>query len=130
MGIVKSIAKRSFGKIFKNLSADLDCPISDVKIGITFKDGVHAFGAYKGRDFVKGIKLDDYVGSVVDFSGGTSVVETTIAQSGPRYAKECEASIDDIEIIMQNNDNSLPDAVLLCMNKKIRRIDIEKEFLR
>ncbi|MDP2778614.1 MAG: hypothetical protein Q8O48_13325, partial [Anaerolineales bacterium] len=98
MGMIKTIAKNTFRKIFKNLAIDddLNCPVEEVQIVISFENGEHRYDVYKNFQKVKRINLDDYVGAVFDFTGGTSVIETTIAQSGAKYAKECDSSVDDI----------------------------------
>lgn len=129
MGMVKYLAKNTFKKIFRNLAAELECPESAVQIGIYFIDGAPKFYAFKNMIKIKEIELDDYCGSVVDFTGGTAVIQATIAQSGPKYARELSAPITDVSVIMRHRDDALPDAVLLNGNVKARKIDIEQEFL-
>ena len=73
--------------------------------------------------------MGDYVGGVIDWSGGTAVIETTIAQSGAAYSKELAVPVDSIKIIMAYKKDHLPDAVLMSEGKKVRNVDIQKEFL-
>lgn len=141
MGMVSFLAKKIFNKIFTNLAKELDAPVGDIQIGIYYANNKHKFEVYQKKESeinpgtmafvkIKDIELDDYVGACVDFSGGTAVVEATIAQSGPKYAKELGCATDDISIIMQYNElKGIPDAVLLNAKTKVRKIDIEEEFL-
>lgn len=131
MGMIKTIAKNTFRKIFKNLALDeeLNCPVEEVQIVISFENGEHRYDVYKNFKRVKQIQLDNYVGAVVDFTGGTSVIETTIAQSGAKYAKECNGRVDDISIVMRNKVDGLPDCALMNGSSRVRKIDIENEFL-
>lgn len=128
--MVKFLAKKTFNKIFANIAKELGEPVANIQIGIYYKDGVHKFEVFRKFIREKDIELDDYVGGAVDFSGGTAVIEATIAQSGPKYAKEIGCEVSDVKIIMQHNEKSgLPDTVLLNGKTKVRKIDIEKEFL-
>ena len=129
MGAVTFIAKNTFKKIFKNLAEELESPVSGVQIGICYNEGVHKFEAYIDFKKIKDINPEDYIGTVVDLTGGITVIEATIAQSIPRYAKELECSPDEVNVIMRYVDGKLPDAVLLRGTEKIRKIDIEQEFL-
>lgn len=129
MGIVGSIAKRTFNKIFKNLAIEMDENVANIQLGIYYVGGSHKFEVFRNFVKEKDIDIDDYCGAVVDFSGGTAVIGATIAQAGPKYAKEMSCSIGDVNIIMQFKDKELPTAVLLNGKTKFRKIDIDKEFL-
>lgn len=130
MGMVSFLAKKIFDKIFTNLAKSLDQTVDKVQIGIRWENSAPKYEAYISFKKIKEIELDDYVGSVVDFSGGTAVVESTIAQSGPKYAKQLGVAIEDVSIIMQHNAKTrIPDAVLMNGKAKVRKIDIESEFL-
>lgn len=126
---VKAIAKNVFKKIFKNLAEELQLPVEQVQIGLSFENGVHKFHAYKNFKIEKQIDLEDYVGTVIDLSGGIQAIEMTICQCGPRYAKEIGCNIDDVKVIFKHRDGDLPAAVLLNGAVKIRNIDINAEFL-
>ena len=49
MGMIKTIAKNTFRKIFKNLALDedLNCPVEDVQIVISFENVEHRFERQK-----------------------------------------------------------------------------------
>ena len=133
--MLKFLAKKSFAKIFKNLAAEMNEPVSNVQIGITYSLGSHKYFAYRAFKKEKEITLDDYCGAITDLSGGTQVIEATIAQAGPKYAKEMsqkyakEVFTDKVAVIMAHKDGDFPMAVLLHEGKKERNIDIEREFL-
>ena len=136
MGIVSNLTKKAFAKIFKNLADDLGVPIADVAINIAYKDGMHRFEAFKngtpqGFVKIKQIQLDDYIGKgiAIDFTGGTAAIEMTISQAGPKYAKELNCAVDDIEVFMADIPGKLPKAVLMKSGQKVRSIDIDTEFL-
>lgn len=126
---VKFIAKNIFKKIFKNLAEELESPVDSVQVGLYFEEGVHKFEAYKNFKREKDIDLEDYCGTVVDLSGGLQVIEMTISQSGPRFAKEIGCEVDEVKVIFKNRDGDLPLAVLMRGDKKVRNVDINAEFL-
>lgn len=141
MGMVSFLAKKIFNKIFHNLAAELEDKVENIQLGIYYANGSQKYEVLQKQASkncpgtmafvkVKDIDLDDYCGSVVDFSGGTAVIEATIAQSGPKYAREIGCSVGDVNIIMQYNATSgIPDAVLMNAKAKVRKIDIIQEFL-
>lgn len=129
MGVISIIAKKMFKKIFTNIALELDVKPENIQLGIYYENGSHKFEAFKNHVKEKDVDIDDYCGSIVDFSGGTAIIGATIAQAGPRYAKEMGCSIGDVNIVMQYQEKTLPLAVLLNGKTKFRTIDISKEFL-
>lgn len=138
MGFVDYKVKKTFGKIFKGVAKQLNAEISDIKIGIVFKDAECLFEAYNDKEKdesgackVHPIKFDDYLG-IMD--SGSHVISATIGQAGGRYAKEISAklakdvAVSDITIILKDNPNEIPHAVLMAFGQKQRMIDIKKEF--
>ena len=101
---------------------------------------MHKYEAYKksGHSFekVKEIELDDYCGAIMDLSGGSAAIDATIAQSGPRFARELseklgkEITTNDVSILMKYAKDALPQAVLMTGTEKHRSINIEQEFLQ
>jgi len=131
MSFITHLAKTSLNKIFKNLANDMGVEVGSVQLGIYYdKAGNQKYCGYKDMVREKDIELDDYVGASFDFSGGTEVIKTTIAQAGAGYAKELKAPISDIKIIMAYREKGLPAAALMNGGAKVRSIDIEKDFLR
>ncbi len=130
MGLmVTTLCRNTFNKIFKNLAEEMNTDIAKACLGICYHKGGASYEAYNNLTKVKDIEIDDYVGAVIDFSGGTEVIKATINQAGTNYAKEFDCSPESISIIMQYNEGKLPNAVLMKDNLKIRNINIEKEFL-
>lgn len=130
MSHVTTIVRSTFNKVFNNLAKEFDSDISNIQLAICYKDGEQKFEAYKNFKREREIKLGDFVSAAIDWSGGTVVIESTIAQAGAKYAKEFNVSIDCIQVIMKYNEGNLPNAVLLKNNEKIRNIDIQTEFLK
>ena len=148
MGHVSFLAEKSFRKIFTNLAKEVNQKVEDIMIGICYESGNHKYIAYvkDGGSFkpvldaegkVRSIDLDDYSGMLMDLSGGTAAIDSTIAQSGPRFARELseklqkEIKVDDVSILMKYKENDLPFAVLMTNgNEKQRNINIEAEFLQ
>ena len=129
MSAVGNIAKNTFKKVFVNLAKELSCKEENIQLGIAYVGGKHQFEAYKDMRKEKNITLDKYVGYAIDFTGGTHVIEATIAQAGTNFAKTLECPVDDIKIVMAYNKDGMPKAVLMRGQEKIRMIDIEKEFI-
>lgn len=131
MGFIDYKVKKTFGKIFKGVAKSLDCNVSDVKIGIVYKDGECLYEAYKGNEFIKNVKIDDYLGM---FDSGSHVISATIGQAGGRYAKEIgtklekDVSPNDVSIILKDNPDEIPFAVLMAFGEKQRMINIKEEF--
>lgn len=131
MGWLDGKVKRTFEKIFKGVAKSLDCNVQDVKIGIVYKDGECLYEAYKNNEFVKNVKIDDYLGM---FDSGSHVISATIGQAGGRYAKEIstkmekEVSPNDVSIILKDNPKEIPHAVLMAFGEKQRMINIKEEF--
>jgi hypothetical protein len=130
MSHISTITKNTFNKVFNNLAKELESNVSEIQLAICYSEGQQKFEAYRNFKKEKDILLGDYVGSVIDWSGGTIVIESTIAQAGARYAKELGVPLDNIRVIMKYNDGKLPDAVLLNGDEKVKKIDIETEFLK
>lgn len=137
MSVISLIARKTFGKIFNNLAAEIGCPVESVQLGIYYPADVQGckYEVYENFVKLKDIELDAYTGVGIDFTGGTAAIDMTISQAGPRFAKEIseatKESIEakDVNIIMRYREKELPDAVLMYSGKKHRMIDIKKEFL-
>lgn len=130
MGLMTiTLCKNTFNKIFKNLASELDTEINHAYLGICYKTTGAVYEAYKTGKKIKDIEIDDYVGAIIDFSGGTEIIKATINQAGNNYAKELNCNPDSVKVIMQYNNGALPNAVLMKDNLKVRNINIEKEFL-
>jgi len=129
MGMISHITKNTFNKIFANLAKEMGAKIDDVQLGIFYVKGEQKYEAYHNLEKVKDIELDEYCGSIIDFSGGTEVINSTIARAGSVYAKEHGCNIDEVNIIMKYNNAKLPMASLMISGRVARRIEIEKEFL-
>lgn len=130
MSHLSYIAKNTFNKIFTNLSKEMGEEVNKIQLGIYYTNGMQKYEVYRNLKKEKDIELNKYVGSVIDFTGGTEVINATISQSGPVYAKELNCELDEISVIMQYKEKSLPMAVLMKKKEKVRNIDIEKEFLK
>lgn len=129
MSAVGIITRNTFNKIFKNLAVELSTTPEKIQLGIYYEGGNQKFEVYQNFKKEKDIEIDDYCGAVLDFSGGTEIIKSTIAQAGAGYAKELNTKIDFIKIVMQYKENSIPNAVLVIEGKKVRSINIEEEFL-
>ena len=131
MSFVSHIAKNTFNKVFVNLSKELGVEPGNVQLGIYYDAaGNQKFCGYKNMVLEKDIDFDDYCGSIFDFSGGTEVIKSTVAQAGAGYAAEYKVPVNEIKIIMAYREKQLPRAILMNGGKKEREIDIEKEFLK
>ena len=68
------------------------------------------------------------------FDSGSHVISATIGQAGGRYSKELtetlgkEVKPSDITIILKDNPDEIPYAVLMAFGEKQRMIDIKTEF--
>ena len=129
MSTISNIVKNTFGKVFLNLAKEMNVPVEKIQLGIYYDKGLQKYEVYNQFKKEKDFEIGDYVGMVIDFSGGTAVIETTISQGGSRYSKELNVPIDAIKIIMAYKKDCLPDAVLMAEGKKIRNLDINQEFL-
>ena len=129
MSAISNIVKNTFGKVFLNLAKEMNVPVEKIQLGIYYDKGLQKYEVYNQFKKEKDFEIGDYVGMVIDFSGGTAVIETTISQGGSRYSKELNVPIDAIKIIMAYKKDCLPDAVLMAEGKKIRNLDINQEFL-
>lgn len=133
--MISYIAKKTFKKIFTKMAEDLNASIDSVQLGICYNGGTTTYEAYKNFEKEKDVRLDDYF-TGLDLSGGTTAIEATIGNAGPRFAKELteklqkEVLVSDVSIIMKHNSDKLPIAVLMAFGKKQRMIDIESEFLQ
>ena len=137
MSAASVITKKTFNKIFNNLSAKVNQPLDNLKIGIFYENGEPKYYAYSGVDRIQvhpekdqwNFDPKNFIGTMIDWSGGTEVIKATIEQAGQRYSKEYDCSVDDVSIIMKPNDGKLPLAVLLVNNEKKQEIDIKQDFL-
>lgn len=129
MSAVSTIAKNTFNKIFKNLAKEHNTEPGKIQLGIFYDGGQNKFEFYNEMKRVGEFDIDDYVGAVIDWSGGSEVIKSTIAQAGANYSKELSVSINEIKIIMAYRENLMPQAVLMISGVKKRSIDIETEFL-
>lgn len=129
MSHIAHIVKNTFIKVFKNLAAELGTMVENIQIGIYYEGGTQKYRVYKDMVAVKEFAIGEYCGMIIDMTGGTQMIETTIAQGGAKYAQELKCNIDEIKIIMKHKNESLPDAVLMKGAEKVRGIDIAKEFL-
>lgn len=130
MSHITTVARNTFNKVFKNLAKELNTIVENIQLSIQYKEGKQIFVVYKNFKAEKEITLGDWCGAVIDWSGGSVIIESTIAQGGAKYAKEFNTPIDNIQVIMQYNNGELPMAVLMNANQKVRKIDIETEFLK
>ena len=144
MSAASTIVKNTFEKVFTNLAKKNDTPVEKTVIQIYYEKGVQKYNWFDGRgngwsEWIangctdkkkeKDFEIDEYTGTLLDWSGGTAILETTIAQAGAKYAKELNSEIDGIKIIMEYKKDSLPNAVLFSNEQKVRNVNIEKEFL-
>ena len=143
MSMTTTLVRKTFKKVFTNLSKELEDDIMNIQLGIFYnnKEADAKYEVFKnfeqvvevddtGKETKKLIELGDYVGAVIDFSGGTQIIELTIAQSGVRYAKELCCDINEINIILAyKNDKELPNAMLCKNYEKVRKINIGEELL-
>ena len=130
MSAISNIVKNTFGKVFLNLAKEMDAPVENIQLGVYYDEkGNQKYEVYNQFKKEKDIDISEYVPGVVDWSGGTAVIETTIAQSGARYAKELNVGIGTVKIIMAYKKDCLPDAVLMAEGKKIRNVNIQSEIL-
>ena len=130
MSALTHIAGNTFRKVFINLAKEMEVAVEQVQLGIYYKNGNHVYEAYKDFKKEKDIDLGDYVGTIIDFSGGTEIINMTIAQAGVKYASGLGCDASSINIIMRYKKDSLPEAVLLKDGAKVRDIDIDNEFLQ
>lgn len=129
MGAAVGIVKNTFEKIFNNLSKEIGEPVSNIQLGIYYTpEGSQKYEVYRQYKKEKDIEIGNYVGTLIDWSGGTAVIDATIAQAGAGYAKELGKPIELINIIMQHVKGKLPNAVLMVDGKKERNIDVN-DFL-
>ena len=150
MSHVAHIVKNTFINVFQNLSKELGMMVESIQLGIYYDQGQQKYTAYRNfkpimktkegvmrkeneptaaDDKIWTFDIGSYVGMIIDFSGGTQMIETTLAQAGAGYANKEKCGTDDIKIIMQYKKDSLPDAVLMKGGDKVRAIDIRTEFL-
>mgnify|MGYP001569159092 CR=1 FL=1 len=129
MSVASTIVKNTFEKIFTNLVKEMDAPVGKLLIGIYYHKGQQRFEVFNHLKKEKDIDISEYCGALIDWSGGSIIIETTIAQAGAKYAKELSVDSDDIKIIMQYKEKCLPNAVLMAKGEKVRNINIEREFL-
>lgn len=131
MSHVQYLAKKTFGKIFQNLAKELGEKVENIQIGIVYENGQPVYEAYRNFKKEKNIDLGDYVGTVVDWSGGTSMIGATIAQAGILYKEHYKCAPEDLNIIMKYpKENDFPEAVLLLKGKKEKEINIATEFFQ
>lgn len=130
MSHVAYIARTTFEKVFNNLSKELNEPVENIQLGICYKNGKQVYEAYRNFKHEKDIDLGDYVGTLIDWSGGTTMIDATIAQAGINYKEHFKCAPEDVNVIMRFRKNKFPEAVLLLNGKKEKEIDIETEFFQ
>ena len=65
MGVaVNFLVKRTFDKVFKNLSNELNENVNDVQLGIYFEGGVHKYECFKNGVHIKNIDVNAVFGAV------------------------------------------------------------------
>ena len=129
MSAVSTIVKNTFGKVFNNLAKEMNVPVENIQLGIYYVAGLQKYEVYNQFKKEKDFEIGDYVGTIIDWGGGTALLESTLSQSGIRYAKEVGCNVDSIKVIMAYKKDCLPDAVLMAEGKKVRNINIETEIL-
>lgn len=138
MGFIDYKVKKTFEKIFKGVAKDLGCEVSDLKIGIVFKDDHCVYEAYNEKEKdgdgafkVHVINLDKYLG-ILD--SGVHVISATIGQASHRFAKEIsekhqkDVKPTEVSVLLKPNSGELPLAALMAFGKRERMIDIKTEF--
>ncbi len=131
MGFIDNKVKKTFEKIFKGVAKEINCDVSEVKIGIVYKDGQIVYEAYRGNEKEKDIKLSDYLNM---FDSAPHVIEATIGQASGRYASEVATKLNkevhpnDVSIIFKDVPGEIPRAVLMAFGQKQREIDVKTEF--
>lgn len=130
MSAISKIVKNTFNKVFNSLAKEINAPVEKIQLGIYYNEkGVQKYEVYNHFKKEKDFDLGDHVGTVIDWSGGTAVIESTIAQSGAKYSKELNVPIHTVKIIMAYKKDCMPDAVLMAEGKKVRNVDINREIL-
>jgi large-conductance mechanosensitive channel len=124
------IVKNTFNKVFNNLAKELVVPVEEIQIAIYYEEKKQKYAVYHKNEKKKDFDIGNYIEAVIDWSGGTALIENTIAQGGTKYAKEYESEIDAIKIVMIQVKDSFPRAVLLVGGEKKRPVNIEEEFLQ
>lgn len=130
MSAVSTIVKNTFGKVFNNLAKEMNVPVENLQLGIYYVAGLQKYEVY--NQFKREKEIDDfgsYCGTIIDWSGGSAIIESQITTAGIMFSKELKCNIDSIKIIMAYKKDSLPNTVLLQDMKKVRSINIEKELL-
>ena len=130
MSHVQFLARKTFDKIFKNLAKEMNEDVHNIQIGICYKNSQQVYEAYRHFKKEKDIELGNYVGTIIDWSGGTSMIDATIAQAGITYQNQFKCASEDLNVIMKHNEGYFPVAVLLLKGKKEKEINIETEFFQ
>lgn len=130
MSHVQFLARKTFGKIFKNLAKEMNEEVQNIQIGICYKNSQQVYEAYRNFNKEKDINLANYVGTIVDWSGGTAMIDATVAQAGIMYQNKFKCNPEDLNLIMKYKEGSFPEAVLLLKGKKEKEINIETEFFQ
>ena len=127
------LVERSFKKIFKNVAEKFGEPVNNIQLGIYYTNSLHKYIAYKNFNDGLDIVLSDYM-DVITSSLAGGAIDAGMAGWGKRYAEQLSSQLDrsvevnEISILMCYNESGMPRAVLMCSDKKIREINIEKEF--
>lgn len=127
MSAVSGLVAKTFNKIFKKVAEELNEPVENIQLGIYYVGSSFKYEAYRNFVKEKDIELDNYL-NILEI-GLSSTIDSTIGQAGPRFAKECECEMSNINIIMKYREGELPAAVLMAKEQKVRLVDIETEFL-
>lgn len=138
MGFIDYKVKKTFEKIFKGVAKDLGCEVSDLKIGIVFKDDQCFYEAYNEKEkdadgayVIHQIDLDNYLGLL---DPGHHIITATIGQSSHRFAKEVSEKHQrqvlptEVSVLLKPKDGELPLAALMAFGTRQRMIDIKTEF--
>lgn len=135
---ISNITKETFRKLFQNVAAEMETPVAEIQLCFYFPDSEWKLAAFKNLIYVKLIAFDDYIEKITlaNFlddvllkTVGANKIKTIINKSGVMYAGELCCDAKEIRIFLSDNGDNFPKAVLLQKEKRIRRIDIEKEII-
>ena len=123
--------QKTFDSIYLNLAKELNIKAEDVQIAISYKAGKRQYDVYSGFKMVReSVDLNRYTGTIIDWTGTTTLMDTMFAPSGVRYAHEMGVNIDEIKIILSYREKDMPEAMLMSGGAKVRNININQEFLQ
>lgn len=124
----RRIIEDALNTIFVNVANDLKYPVQDIFIGIEYRESKAFYYPYVKQDGVmkkmkeedgsfKELDLEYYINksdsTVINMVGGSEQVGMTIGQWGLKFAAQCEADIEDIDLILKyNQEEEMPYAIL------------------